>query len=140
MTQESEGIKLKNGQYVIRCDDTQMRISRAEYVICQHQAGLGSAHLGFTALLYGKIDLLIFAKSDKDSSVAFERMNGKIYIYPNGRRDYACEIDKWELEAVDGLIMDCMLGRYTEEVNIDIELFNVYGKVNFTFMISDFFL
>lgn len=131
---------MKNAQYVIRCDDTQMRISRTEYVICQQQAGLGTAHLGFSALLYGKIDILIFAKEGKSGSLTFERMNGKLYIYPNGRREYACEIDRWELEAVDGLIMDCMLGRYTEEVNIDIELSNVYGRTNFTFMISDFFL
>lgn len=130
----------RNAPFVIRCDETQMKITQGEYIICQHQAGLGTAHLGFTALIYDKISMLVFLASDTERSLAFEKVDGKFRVFPNGRRNLACEISRWELEAVDGLIMDCMLGRYAEEVNIDTELSNIYGKVNFVFMISDFFL
>lgn len=131
----------KNAPLIIRCDDTQMKISHREYVICQHQAGLGTAHLGFTALLYGKISMLVFASSGlSERSLAFEEINDSFRVFPNGRRDLACDISKWEIEAIDGLIMDCMLGRYAEEVNIDTELSNIYGRVNLVFTVSDFFL
>ena len=130
-----------NAPLVIRCDDTQMKISRSKYVICQHQAGLGTTHLGFTALLYGKISMLVFASSGiTERSLSFERINGVFRVFPNGRRDLACDISEWEIEAIDGLIMDCMLGRCAEEVNIDVDLFNIHGNVNFTFIVSDYFL
>ena len=91
----------KNAPLIIRCDDTQMKISHREYVICQHQAGLGTAHLGFTALLYGKISMLVFASSGlSERSLAFEEINGSFRVFPNGRRDLACDISKWEIEAI----------------------------------------
>jgi len=130
-----------NSPLIIRCDDTQLKISQKEYIISQHPSGLGMTHLGFTALLFGKINMLVFACSGiSDRSLTFEKVNGKFRVFPNGRREYACDISQWEIEAIDGLVMDCMLGRYAEEINIDTELSNVYGKVSFVFMISDFFL
>ena len=131
----------RNAPLIINCDETQMKISQHEYIICQHQSGLGLSHLGFTALLCGKIDLLIFTTDGgTHRSIAFERTGEKFRVFPNGKRDLACDISKWEIEAVDGLIIDCLLGRYADEINIDTELFNIHGKVNFIFMISDFFL
>lgn len=130
----------RNTPFVINCDDTQMKISQREYTVSQHQSGLGQAHLGFSALLMGKTDILIFSVAGTSRSLAIEWVGGRYMLFPNGRRDLACDISRWEIEAIDGLIVDCMLGRYAEEISIDTDLTNVYGRVSFVFVISDFFL
>ncbi len=126
--------------FVIQCDSTQLKITSREYVICQNPTALNLCHLGFTALLSNKISILVFTSPCDAASLSFEFVDGKYRVFPNGRRDLACQISKWEIEAIDGLIMDCLLGKYSEEVNIDTELSSIYGRVDFVFMISDFFL
>lgn len=123
----------------VQCDETQLKVSGNKYLITQHPSGLNLSHLAFSALLAGKISILIF-NCPQGNSLAFEYVDKKFRVFPNGRRDFACEISRWELEAIDGLIIECLLGVHHEEVSIDTELQNIRGKVDFVFLISEYYL
>ncbi len=123
----------------IQLDETQLRVSGSKYLISQHPSGLNLAHLGFSALLLGKVSILSFA-TELGHSLSFEFVDKKFRVFPNGRRQFACDISRWELEAIDGLIVECLLGMHQEEVSIDMELRNISGDVSFVFLISEYFL
>ncbi len=125
--------------FTIQCDETQLRASGSKYLISQHPSSLHLAHLGFSGLLLGKISILVFT-TELGHSLSFEYIDKKFRVFPNGRREYACEISRWELEAVDGLIIESLLGEHQEEVSIDTELKNINGYVNFVFLISEYYL
>lgn len=123
----------------VECDETQLKVSGSKFLISQHPSGLNLSHLGFSALLAGKISILVFYCRG-GASLAFECVNGKFRVFPNGRREFACEISRWELEAIDGLIIECLLGTHSEEVSIDTELSNIHGKIDLVFLVSEYFL
>lgn len=129
----------KKKPLIINCDSSQISITDHEYIVSQHPAGMNLCHLGFTALLADKISLLAFY-CENGTQLTLESVDKKFRLFPNGKRELACEISRWELEAIDGMIIDCLLGGRYEGVNIDTELFNIKGRVNFIFMISDYFL
>ncbi len=123
----------------LECDETQLRISMSRYTISQHPSGLSLAHLGFSALLCGKISILTF-KTEGGQSLSFEYADRTYRIFPNGRRDFACDLSRWELEAIDGLIIESLLGEHSDEVSIDMDLHNISGNVSFSFIISEYYL
>lgn len=123
----------------IQCDDSQLSVSGGEIHIIQHPSCLNLTHLGFSALLLNKISILTFY-TGSGKSVSFEYVDKKFRLFPNGARQYCCEISRWELEAVDGLVVECLLGIHTKRVAIDTELENDYRTVNFSFTVSEYFM
>ena len=123
----------------IQCDESQLTVSNGQIHIIQHPSCLDIAHLGFSALLLNKISILTFY-TQSGRSVSFEYVDKKFRLFPNGQRQYACEIGRWEIEAIDGLIIECMLGIHTKRVSIDTEVANDYRTVDLSFTVSEYFM
>lgn len=123
----------------IRCDDSQLTVTENAVHIIQHPSCLNITHLGLSALLLNKISILTFY-TVSGSSVSFEYVDKSFRLFPNGMRHLACDVSRWELEAVDGLIVECMLGRHTKRISIDTELLSELGRIDFSFTVSEFFM
>lgn len=129
----------KLNPFNIQCDESQLKVSNSEIQLIQHPSCLNIAHLGFSALLLNKISILNFY-TQSGRSVSFEYVDKKFRLFPNGARQYCCEISRWEIEAIDGLIVECLLGIHTKRVSIDTELENDYRTVDFSFTVSEYFI
>ena len=123
----------------IQCDESQLTVTNGQIHIIQNPSCLSMAHLGLSALLLNKISILNFY-TQSGRSVSFEYVDKKFRLFPNGSRQYACEISRWDLEAIDGLIIECMLGLHTKRVSIDTEVENDYRSIDFSFTVSEYFM
>ncbi len=143
--QRRKSVNLKPASFRILCEESQIKVTGSNYVISQHPSALDQAHLAFSALLAGKINILVFytelGQSISIENIEFkDRTNPKFRIFPNGKRDLYSNLALWELRQIDDLIIECLLGQHHEQVSIDTEILNKHGQINFSFIVTPYYL